>query len=327
MPRAEPDRAAVRAGPGRARRRAHRASAFIRATTCGACRRSAARRIPISHALRALRADASRRQRRREPARGRRRGARVRAARDRHASDRRREDNPRLLRAVRRDLRPRATRRARSTRELEARPGRARRDGVAALPRERVLYLIWRKPWMTVARDTYVSRDAGPRRLRHAARGDAIVAIRRSTTTTRRGATPTASCCRPSRTRFASAMRAALARSARDKPRRPDRRRVDVVVRRARDRRAARALARVSRRVMPETKRRVRLKAPARATLQRDAHADRDAVRVAVVLAGRRRSHHVTGDAARASSLAEVHARAEVEQRPSCRRACPASYA
>jgi len=25
------------------------------------------------------------------------------------------------------------------------------------LPRERVLYLIWRKPWMTVARDTYVS--------------------------------------------------------------------------------------------------------------------------------------------------------------------------
>lgn len=28
---------------------------------------------------------------------------------------------------------------------------------VAALPRERVLYLIWRSPWMTVARDTYVS--------------------------------------------------------------------------------------------------------------------------------------------------------------------------
>ncbi len=28
---------------------------------------------------------------------------------------------------------------------------------VAALPRERVLYLIWRKPWMTVARETYVS--------------------------------------------------------------------------------------------------------------------------------------------------------------------------
>jgi ABC-type Fe3+-hydroxamate transport system substrate-binding protein len=28
---------------------------------------------------------------------------------------------------------------------------------VAGLKRERVLYLIWRKPWMTVARDTYVS--------------------------------------------------------------------------------------------------------------------------------------------------------------------------
>jgi ABC-type Fe3+-hydroxamate transport system substrate-binding protein len=31
------------------------------------------------------------------------------------------------------------------------------RDTVRALPREDVLYLIWRKPWMTVARDTYVS--------------------------------------------------------------------------------------------------------------------------------------------------------------------------
>ena len=28
----------------------------------------------------------------------------------------------------------------------------------AALPRERVLYLIWKDPWMTVARDTYVAR-------------------------------------------------------------------------------------------------------------------------------------------------------------------------
>jgi ABC-type Fe3+-hydroxamate transport system substrate-binding protein len=27
---------------------------------------------------------------------------------------------------------------------------------VAALPRERVLYVIWRKPWMTIARDTYI---------------------------------------------------------------------------------------------------------------------------------------------------------------------------
>ncbi len=28
----------------------------------------------------------------------------------------------------------------------------------ATLPRQNVLYLIWRKPWMTVARDTYISR-------------------------------------------------------------------------------------------------------------------------------------------------------------------------
>ena len=31
------------------------------------------------------------------------------------------------------------------------------RDATRALPRERVLYLIWRKPWMTVSRPTYVS--------------------------------------------------------------------------------------------------------------------------------------------------------------------------
>ena len=31
-------------------------------------------------------------------------------------------------------------------------------DTTAALPRERVLYVIWKDPWMTVARDTYVSR-------------------------------------------------------------------------------------------------------------------------------------------------------------------------
>ena len=29
----------------------------------------------------------------------------------------------------------------------------------AALPRENVLYLIWKDPWMTVARDTYISRS------------------------------------------------------------------------------------------------------------------------------------------------------------------------
>lgn len=31
-------------------------------------------------------------------------------------------------------------------------------ETTAGLSRERVLYLIWRRPWMTVARDTYVSR-------------------------------------------------------------------------------------------------------------------------------------------------------------------------
>lgn len=33
----------------------------------------------------------------------------------------------------------------------------AARTATRALPRERVLYLIWRKPWMTVSRDTYLA--------------------------------------------------------------------------------------------------------------------------------------------------------------------------
>ncbi len=32
------------------------------------------------------------------------------------------------------------------------------RDGAREFPAERVLYLIWRDPWMTVSRDTYISR-------------------------------------------------------------------------------------------------------------------------------------------------------------------------
>jgi len=40
--------------------------------------------------------------------------------------------------------------------DLEAALERARAVA-AAVPRERVLYLIWRAPWMTVARDTYIS--------------------------------------------------------------------------------------------------------------------------------------------------------------------------
>ena len=35
---------------------------------------------------------------------------------------------------------------------------RALAEAAAALPREQVLYVIWRKPWMTVRRDTYVSQ-------------------------------------------------------------------------------------------------------------------------------------------------------------------------
>jgi ABC-type Fe3+-hydroxamate transport system substrate-binding protein len=34
----------------------------------------------------------------------------------------------------------------------------AAREQSAGLPRERVLYLIWKDPWMSVARDTYISR-------------------------------------------------------------------------------------------------------------------------------------------------------------------------
>ncbi len=34
----------------------------------------------------------------------------------------------------------------------------ATREAARAFERERVLYLIWRSPWMTVARDTYISR-------------------------------------------------------------------------------------------------------------------------------------------------------------------------
>lgn len=34
----------------------------------------------------------------------------------------------------------------------------ATRTATADLPREKVLYVIWKSPWMTVARDTYISR-------------------------------------------------------------------------------------------------------------------------------------------------------------------------
>ena len=51
--------------------------------------------------------------------------------------------------------------RAESAAQLCAEFTRAYADAAAAcaaLPRQNVLYLIWRKPWMTVSRDTYISR-------------------------------------------------------------------------------------------------------------------------------------------------------------------------
>jgi ABC-type Fe3+-hydroxamate transport system substrate-binding protein len=43
----------------------------------------------------------------------------------------------------------------------------------ATLPRRRVLYLIWRDPWMTVSRDTYISRTLGLVNWRTAGHNDA----------------------------------------------------------------------------------------------------------------------------------------------------------
>jgi ABC-type Fe3+-hydroxamate transport system substrate-binding protein len=66
------------------------------------------------------------------------------------------EDNPRLLRLLGAIFR-RETQAARLCEEFDA--SLALLDkAIAGMRRERVLYLIWRNPWMTVARDTYVSR-------------------------------------------------------------------------------------------------------------------------------------------------------------------------
>ena len=75
------------------------------------------------------------------------------------------------------------------------------------LPREQVLYVIWRKPWMTVARRDVHRRDAGPRGMGHAAgaRGNALSGTGRRRA--RRGTTRSASCCRRSRSPSRAAMR------------------------------------------------------------------------------------------------------------------------
>ena len=86
--------------------------------------------------------------------------ARVRAARDRHppcAPD----DNLRLYRAVRRDLRPRSARPRRWRRARRGAPELA--AAAAALAREHGALPDLAKPWMTVSRATYMSRRSrGP---------------------------------------------------------------------------------------------------------------------------------------------------------------------
>ena len=204
VPGAEPDRAPVRARARRARRRAHR---LLRASARGArgCRRSAAPRTPTSRAC-------ARSRRRTSSSTSTRTGARTSTPRARSC----RTSSSRIRWRPRTTLRlfalfgaifDRAGEAARAGRATSTRRSRRSRTTRRARCRaSRVLYLIWRKPWMTVARDDVRQRDAGARRLGHAAReraasrypalddDDAAVARRRR-----------ASCCRPSPTRFASA--------------------------------------------------------------------------------------------------------------------------
>ncbi len=52
-------------------------------------------------------------------------------------------------------------RRQREAEELQRRFEIAYREAIAAtrdLPREKVLYVIWKEPWMTISRDTYIAR-------------------------------------------------------------------------------------------------------------------------------------------------------------------------
>lgn len=65
------------------------------------------------------------------------------------------EENPRLLRLFG-ALFDRRERAAALAAELEA-GLKALRDATRDAPRQRVLYLIWKKPWMTVSRDTYIA--------------------------------------------------------------------------------------------------------------------------------------------------------------------------
>ena len=65
-------------------------------------------------------------------------------------------DNLDALPADRRGVRARARRRSGSASEFEARVRASDRERAA--PERDVLYLIWRDPWMTIARETYISQ-------------------------------------------------------------------------------------------------------------------------------------------------------------------------
>jgi ABC-type Fe3+-hydroxamate transport system substrate-binding protein len=65
------------------------------------------------------------------------------------------DDNPRLYRLLGAVFGRERAAQALCERYVAARD--AARKAVRALPRERVLYLIWKRPWMTVRRDTYVA--------------------------------------------------------------------------------------------------------------------------------------------------------------------------
>lgn len=65
------------------------------------------------------------------------------------------DDNPRLYRLLGDIFGCEAAAEALCARYASARAALV--DAVRDLPREDVLYLVWRKPWMTVARDTYIA--------------------------------------------------------------------------------------------------------------------------------------------------------------------------
>ncbi len=78
------------------------------------------------------------------------------------------------------------------------------------LPRERVLYVIWRKPWMTVSRPTYISATLARVGWDTLPIASGQRAIRNWPTTRSSGTTRSASCCRRSPSPSRAAMRRRL---------------------------------------------------------------------------------------------------------------------